>query len=82
MAMDPGISSFLLSLNTQINILMRERERINSLFDDTLATGGVTLWSLLTTVNHTSVKNDIADNMAAANTVLTAAIQSIRDYPS
>ena len=74
-ALTPALQTQINSLNTAVNRLLTDRDRIVNIFEDGL---GATTWSLLTPANQLLVKNAIIADMQVAATEIDAIIAALQ----
>lgn len=70
MSLPTAVATQVTAINTNLNKLVTDRERLISWFDDGL---GDSVWNLLTAANRTAAKNALMANMQTAIDGLQAA---------
>ena len=74
MALPAPVATQIALLNTNMNKLVTDRERINSIFDDGL---GNSVYNLLTVANQQAFKNAVVADMQAAVTALQGVVSAL-----
>lgn len=78
MVTDPTISTILTRMNHSVRLILQERDRLNSLYDDSLP-NNITVWGLLPQSVQDEIKTQLATNLLAASTEIA---QLVSDYSS
>lgn len=78
MVTDPTISNILTRMNHSVRLILQERDRLNSLYDDSLP-NNITVWGLLPQSVQDEIKTQLATNLLAASTEIA---QLVSDYSS
>lgn len=78
MVTDPVIFDILTRMNHSVRLILQERDRLNSLYDDSLP-NNTAVWGLLPTSVQDEIKTQLTTNLSAASTEIT---QLVSDYSS
>lgn len=69
MSVPASVATQMSALNAALNLLVKDRERINSIFENDL---GSSVWDLLSAGEKTGVKNALIADMNSARDQITA----------
>lgn len=74
MAVPTAVATQLATLNTNVNKLLDDRNRITGIFDDAL---GGSVYNLLSAANQQAFKTAVVNDMQAAVTALQAVVTAL-----